>query len=82
MSDNTPRPRPILVTQSVMAAVGAVIGSAGFAGQIPARAAWWIITGYAAVQVGLAVYLQSITTPLASPKDADGRDLVPAEPVS
>ncbi len=78
LSDNTPRPRPILITQSIMAAIGAVIGSAGFAGQIPARAAWWIITGYIAVQVGLAFYLQSVTTPLSSPKDAEGVDLVPA----
>lgn len=75
----TTRPRPILVTQAVMVAVGAVIGSAGFAGQIPAKAAWWIITGYVAVQAGLAFYLQSVTTPLSSPKDNQGRDLVPAD---
>lgn len=74
-----PRPRPIVVTQAVMAALGAVIGSAGFAGQIPAAAAWWIITGYAAVNVGLSFYLQAITTPLSAPRDAEGRDLVPAD---
>lgn len=78
MSDNTPRPRPIVVTQAVMASLGAVIGAAGFADQIPAAAAWWIITGYAAINIGLAFYLQSITTPLSSPRAADGRDLVPA----
>lgn len=72
------RPRPIVVTQAVMAALGAVVGAAGFADQIPDRAAWWILTGYGAINVGLAFYLQSITTPLDSPKDRDGRDLVPA----
>lgn len=77
--DNTPRPRPIVVTQAVMAALGAVVGSAGFADQIPEAAAWWILTGYAAINVGLALYLQSITTPLSAPRDAQGRDLVPAD---
>lgn len=75
----TPRPRPIVVTQAVMAAVGVVVGSAGFADRIPDSAAWWFITGYAAVQVGLAFYLQSITTPLSAPRDAQGRDLVPSD---
>jgi hypothetical protein len=79
MPDTAPRPRPIVVTQAIMAAIGAVITSAGFAGQIPARAAWWIITGYLAINVGLSFYLQSITTPLSSPKDAVGRDLIPAD---
>jgi hypothetical protein len=78
-TDNAPRPRPILVTQSVMVAVGAVVTSAGFAGQIPARAAWWIITGYIAIQAGLAFYLQSVTTPVSDPKAADGSDLIPAD---
>jgi hypothetical protein len=79
MSDNTPRPRPIVVTQAVLVAIGAVISSAGFAGQIPAAAAWWIITGYLAVQGGLAFYLQSVTTPLSSPQDNRGVELVPAD---
>lgn len=74
-----PRPRPIVVTQAVMAALGVVVGSAGFADQIPEGAAWWILTGYAAINVGLAFYLQSITTPLSAPQDAQGRDLVPAD---
>lgn len=77
--DNAPRPRPIVITQSIMVAIGAVISSAGFAGQIPAKAAWWIITGYIAIQAGLAFYLQSVTTPLSSPKDARGVDLVAAD---
>lgn len=79
MNDNSPRPRPILVTQAILAAVGVVITSAGFAEQIPASAAWWFLTGYLAINAGLAFYLQSITTPLSSPKDSQGRDLVPAE---
>lgn len=78
-SDNTPRPRPIAITQAIMVTIGAVVSSAGFAGQIPAKAAWWIVTGYIAVQAGLAFYLQSVTTPLSSPKDARGVDLVPAD---
>jgi hypothetical protein len=81
-NDNTPRPRPIVVTPAVMAAVGVVIGSAGFADQIPERAAWWILTGYAAVQVGVALYLQSITTPLSAPQDARGVELVPVDKAS
>lgn len=79
MPDSTPRPRPIVVTQAVMAALGAVVGAAGFADQIPAAAAWWILTGYAAINVGLSFYLQSITTPLSSPRDSLGRDLIPAD---
>jgi hypothetical protein len=62
-----------------MITVGAVVSSAGFAGQIPAAAAWWIVTGYLAVQAGLAFYLQSVTTPLSSPKDNRGVDLVAAD---
>lgn len=74
----TPRPRPIVVTQAVMVAIGTVVTTAGFAGQIPPAAAWWIVTGYLAVQGGLAFYLQSVVTPLSSPQDSQGRDLVPA----
>lgn len=78
MPDTTPRPRPVLVAQSILAAVGLVVGSAGFAEQIPARAAWWIVTGLAAVNLGLGFYLQGRVTPLSRPQTADGRDLVPA----
>lgn len=79
MPEQAPRPRPVLVTQSILAAVGLVVGSAGFAEQIPARAAWWIITGLAAVNLGIGFYLQSRVTPLSAPQDAQGRDLVPAD---
>lgn len=75
---SAPRPRPIVVTQAVMVAIGAIVTSAGFAGQIPTAAAWWIVTGYLAVQGGLAFYLQSVTTPLSSPQDNQGRELVPS----
>lgn len=75
----TTRPRPILLAQSILGAAGVVVASAGFTQHVPASAAWWIITGLAAVNFGLGFYLQSITTPLSSPKDAEGRDLVPAD---
>lgn len=73
------RPRPVLVVLSILAAVDLVVSSAGFAGQVPARAAWWIITGLAAVKVGVAFYLQGVVTPIAAPRDARGVDLVPAD---
>lgn len=73
------RPRPVLVAQSILAAVGLIVGSAGFAEQLPARAAWWIITGLAAVNFGLGFYLQSRVTPLSAPQDARGVTLVPAD---
>lgn len=75
----TPRPRPILLAQSMLAAVQVVTGAAGFADHVPATAAWWIITGLAAVQIGLAVYLERISTPLSSPQDNRGVPLVPVD---
>lgn len=76
---NASRPRPVLLAQSILAAVGAVVGTAGFAEQIPARAAWWIFAGLAAVNFGLGFYLQGLVTPLSQPQDARGIDLVPAD---
>jgi hypothetical protein len=75
----SPRPRPILLAQSLLAAAQLIVGAAGFAEHVPAAAAWWIITGMAAVQVGLAFYLQGQTTPLSDPQDARGVPLVPAD---
>jgi len=80
-SSSTGRPRPILLAQSMLAAVQVIVGAAGFAEHVPAGAAWWIVTGLAAVQIGLAFYLQSRTTPLSSPQDARGVPLVPVDAV-
>ncbi len=71
------RPRPVLVAQSILAAAGLVVGTAGFAEQVPARAAWWIVTGIAAVNLGLGFYLQSRVTPLSDPRASDGTPLAP-----
>jgi hypothetical protein len=73
------RPRPILLAQSILAAVGLIVGSAGFAERVPADAAWWVVTGLAAVNLGLGFYLQSRTTPLSDPRDASGTPLVAAD---
>jgi hypothetical protein len=77
--DTAGRPRPVLLSLSVLAALDAITGAAGFAERIPAGAAWWIITGLAAVHVGLAVYLQRVVTPLADPRDARGVPLTPVD---
>lgn len=76
-----PRPRPILLAQSVLAAVGLVVSAAGFSEHVPAVVAWWIVTGMAGIQIGLAFYLQRQTTPLSAPQDHRGVDLVPIDQV-
>lgn len=73
------RPRPVLVAQSILAAVGVIVGTAGFAEQLPARAAWWIVTGLAAVNFGLGFYLQGRVTPLSAPQDSRGVPLAPVD---
>ena len=77
--DSPSRPRPIVIAQVILTIVGSIVTAAGFADQIPAGAAWWVLTGYGALNLGLAFYLQSIVTPVSSPKDADGTDLVRAD---
>lgn len=81
MQPSAPRPRPILLAQSILAALALVTGTAGFSQHVPAAAAWWIITGLAAVNLGLGFYLQSRTTPLSSPQDARGVPLVPIDAI-
>lgn len=76
------RPRPVLITLSVLAALDILTGTAGFTQHIPAGAAWWIITGLSAVHIGLAFYLQSVVTPLADPRDARGVPMVAADVAS
>jgi hypothetical protein len=76
---NASRPRPVLLAQSILAAAGLVVGTAGFTQHVPAAAAWWIVTGIAAVNFGLGFYLQGLVTPLSAPQDARGVELVPAD---
>ena len=68
---------PVLVVMSVLAGMQALIGAAGFAEAVPRQAALWMILATAAVQAGVQFYVRGQVTPVADPRDADGRPLTP-----
>lgn len=71
---------PVVVIMSILAAVQALTGAAGFAEAVPERVALWLIIGAAAVQAGVQFYVRSLVTPTVDPRTDDGTPLIPAEP--
>jgi hypothetical protein len=57
--------RPILITYSILAGLGVLTSAAGLGDLIGVKAAFLLIIGREAVQVGLNFYTQSQVVPLA-----------------
>lgn len=71
------RPRPVLFYGMFTAAVTAFLGFAGISDLMPKVVIAWVALVYAVIGAAWAVYVQSITTPVSSPRAVDGTELVP-----
>ncbi|MEH0825438.1 MULTISPECIES: hypothetical protein [Micromonospora] len=74
------RPRPVLIITMTLAALTAVTGFAGLADLLPATAILWLLLVQAVAVAVAGVYLQSVVTPLADPRDDAGRRLAAVRP--
>ena len=75
----TGRPRPVLLYGMFSAAVGAFLGGASAVELIPPVVVVVVGLAWAVVGGAWAFYVQSVTTPLASPQDARGVPLAPVD---
>lgn len=78
MANTQPRPRPVLTVMAVLTALQVLVAGAAFTDVLGDKAAGFAVLAVAAIQAGMAFYLQGQVTPLASPQDKDGTPLVPS----
>ncbi|MBC9001302.1 hypothetical protein [Micromonospora aurantiaca (nom. illeg.)] len=74
------RPRPVLYITMALAGLAAVTGFAGLADLLPATVILWLLLVQAVAVAVSGVYLQSVVTPLADPRDGAGRRLAAVRP--
>lgn len=69
--------QPVRIMAVVLAVLGFLTGAAGLADLIPKVAMAWLVIVYGVVQVAWGAWTATQVTPLANPKNAAGRALVP-----
>lgn len=73
------RPRPVLVFGAVIAVLSVLSESADALDVLPPAVLPWVRLALAvATAVGGALWAQSRVTPVADPRDGEGRRLIPA----
>jgi hypothetical protein len=70
------RPRPVLWAMSILAALQVLAGAAAFTDAVGAPIAGVVVVLVAAIQAGIAFYVQSTVTPVDDPRDAAGNRLI------
>lgn len=80
MNDQLSR-NPVLIAMSVLAGMQALTVSAGFAEAVPPAVALWVVLGIATLQGAVQFYVRGEVTPVADPRDNQGRPLVPADAI-
>lgn len=69
--------RPVIWVMSLLAGVNAVLGLGTLQDLISPTALAWVVLISAGVQAAVQFWVQSQVTPVALPRAADGRPLIP-----
>lgn len=69
---------PVRILWVVVVALGAVLGVGGVADYIPDRVLFWLGVLFAVLTAVVGEMVRSRVTPLADPRDNQGRPLAPA----
>ncbi len=70
---------PVLLVMSLLAGAQVLAAAANLTDLLGAKPAAWIVLGVAAIQTGVQFWVRGEVTPLANPRDNNGRLLVPVK---